>query len=153
MQTPDTITSFGAMLRRALGDAVAADAGEDFLAMCSDDIVFQLPYAPDGMVTELRGRDALAAYLPKVAALIAFESLSTPTVHPSQDGETFTVEFSCKGHGVKTKNRYDQDYVSIIQVQNGRIIRYRDYWNPLTVLNAVGGADTLSSELGQSDHA
>ena len=147
MSQTDTIPSFGAMLRLALGDAVKAEAGEDFLAMCDDDIVFEFPYAPAGTVSEIRGRDALAAYLPKVGAMIAFESMSAPVTHASKDGETFTLEFSCKGSGTRTKERYDQDYISVVKVRDGRIVHYRDYWNPLILLQAVGGVETLKSEL------
>ena len=56
MPTIDTISSFGAMLRHALGDAVSADAGKDFLAMCAEDIRFDFPNAPVGTVSELRGK-------------------------------------------------------------------------------------------------
>ena len=145
MSDAETIPSFGAMLRLALGDALAADAGEDFLAMCDDDIVFQFPYAPPGTVTEVRGKDRLAAYLPKVGALIAFESMGTPITHASRDDETFVLEFSCTGSGAQTGARYDQDYISVIRVRNGRIVHYRDYWNPLILLEAAGGTETLTS--------
>ena len=145
MSKTNTIPSFGAMLRYALGDAVSADAGEDFLAMCAEDIVFQFPYAPVGTVTKLQGKDTIADYLPKVGALIAFESMGTPIVHSSKDGETFILEFSCKGSGASTGARYDQDYISVVRVQSGRIVHYRDYWNPLILLEAVGGIEPLTS--------
>lgn len=147
MSDTDTIPSFGAMLRRALGDAIIAEAGEDFLDMCDEDIVFEFPFRPDGSVRELRGRDALAAYLPNVGKLISFESMSPAITHASADGETFVLEFSCKGKG--DAGRYDQDYISVIEVRNRRILRYRDYWNPLVLLNAVGGIDVLKSKLGE----
>jgi uncharacterized protein len=145
MSNTDTIPSFGAMLRHALGDAVAPNAGDDFLAMCADDIVFQLPYVPVGTVTELRGKDVIAEYLPKVGALITFESMGVPIIHPSKDGETFILEFSCKASGANTDTRYDQDYISVIRVRGGLIVHYRDYWNPLILLEAVGGLEAITS--------
>lgn len=143
MSEPNTIPSFGAMLRNALGDAVISEAGENFLEMCAEDIVFQFPFAPDGAVRELRGREVLAAYLPKAGRLINFESMSPAITHRYDDGETFVLEFSCKGAGAA--GRYDQTYISVIEVRNGRITQYRDYWNPLVLLNAVGGIDHLRS--------
>ncbi|WP_299475818.1 nuclear transport factor 2 family protein [uncultured Roseibium sp.] len=145
MSDTNSIPSFGAMLRGALGDAIIARAGENFLEMCHEDIVFQFPFAPEGTVRELHGRDAMAAYLPKVGELIDFESMSPAIAHRSTDGVTFVLEFSCKGKGAKTGGRYDQDYISVIRLQNGRIVRYRDYWNPLVLLNAVGGLGRLKS--------
>lgn len=152
MSDTNTIPSFGAMLRRALKDAIIAQAGEDFLEMCDENVVFQFPFAPDGAVRELRGRSALAAYLPKANALLGFESMSAALAHRSTDGETFFLEFTCKGQGVETGERYDQDYISVVRVQNGRIVQYRDYWNPLILLKAVGGAEKLKSAFEESLH-
>ena len=145
MSDPNTIPSFGAMLRGALGAALDIRAGENFLDMCAEDIVFQFPFAPAGGVRELRGRDAIAAYLPKAGRLIDFESMSPAVAYQSTDGETYILEFSCKGKGADTGERYDQDYISVITIRQGRIVRYRDYWNPLILLSAVGGIEQLQS--------
>lgn len=153
MPETSTIPSFGAMLRHALGDAIAADAGEDFLAMCDKDIVFEFPFAPVGTVTEVRGKERMAAYLRKVGALIVFEGMGAPVIHISQNGETYVLEFSCKGSGADTGLRYDQDYISVIRVREGRIVHYRDYWNPLILLEAVGGVETLTSDFEGFIHA
>lgn len=152
MSDQQTIPSFGAMLRAALGDAIAPCAGTDFLAMCADDIVFQFPYAPAGSVTEVRGKAKLAAYLAKVGTLIVFDVMEMPVTHASKDGETFVIEFSCKGRGVATGARYDQSYISVLRVCDGRIVQYRDYWNPLVLLSAVGGLDALTAALRECIH-
>lgn len=145
MSDTNTIPSFGAMLRNALAEAIIEEAGENFLEMCAQDIVFQFPFAPEGAVRELRGRDAMAAYLAKAGALIEFESMSAAITHEATDGETFILEFSCKGKGARTGGRYHQDYISVIRVRDGRIVHYRDYWNPLVLLNAVDGIEQLKS--------
>lgn len=152
MSEQQTIPSFGAMLRIALGDAISLDAETDFLAMCAEDIVFQFPYAPVGSVTEIRGKTDLASYLTKVGALIAFDAMEMPIVHASRDGETFVLEFSCKGCGAKTGVRYDQNYISVIWVVDGQIQQYRDYWNPLVLLEAVGGIDALTVDFQEFIH-
>lgn len=146
MSDQQSIPSFGAMIRIALGDAISFDAETDFLAMCADDIVFQFPYAPAGAVTEVRGKTSLTAYLAKVGALISFDTMSMPVTHASTDGKTYILEFSCKGCGAKTGAKYDQNYISVIRVRDGKIVEYRDYWNPLVLLDAVGGLDALTSD-------
>ncbi|WP_051559960.1 nuclear transport factor 2 family protein [Marinobacterium jannaschii] len=145
MSKNKTIESFGAKLRGALGDAIIAEAGDDFIAMCADDIVFQFPFSPAGSVTEIRGRDTLARYLAKASNLIAFESFGSSVTHPSTDGETFIIEFSCKASGRETGVRYDQNYIAVIRLKNGRIAQYRDYWNPLILLDAAGGIECLKT--------
>ncbi len=152
MQDTQPIPSFGAMLRLALGGAVVRDAGDDFLAMCAERIVFEFPCAPAGTVTKIEGRDALIRYLSKVSELLEFEAMSTPLVHPSIDGETYVLEFSCQGKGKQTGKRYDQNYISVVRLSDGLIVHYRDYWNPTVLLDAVGDAGPLKSTLAEFIH-
>lgn len=147
MSNTRTIPSFGAKLRSAMSNAIISEAGEDFLAMCDDNIVFKFPFTPKGSVTQVTGKPALTKYLSTVSKLIEFESFSDSIVHPSADGKTFIIEFSCKGLGIDTGLRYDQNYVAIIRLHNRKIVEYRDYWNPLILLEAVGGIDKLTETL------
>jgi ketosteroid isomerase-like protein len=50
------------------------------------------------------------------------------------------LEFNAFGTGIALKEPYEQRYVSIIRTRNGRIVHYKDYWNPLAVLRALRGA-------------
>ncbi|MBL4733431.1 MAG: hypothetical protein JKY82_12710 [Rhizobiaceae bacterium] len=50
-----------------------------------------------------------------------------------------------KPAALNTGARYDQNYISVVRVQGGRIVHYRDYWNPLILLEAVGGVEPLTS--------
>lgn len=36
-------------------------------------------------------------------------------------------------------------YISVITVRDGEIADYRDYWNPLAVAAALGGAEELTT--------
>ena len=83
MTEASTIPSFGAMLRQALGKAIYADAEDDFLAMCSDDVIFQFPFAPEGTVTEIRGRETLTAYL-QAAGTVRPSPWSFPARQPDR---------------------------------------------------------------------
>jgi ketosteroid isomerase-like protein len=54
-------------------------------------------------------------------------------------------EFSCSGEGVATGAPYNQLYVSVVTLRDGRIAHYRDYWNPLVVLTALGGTEAAAA--------
>jgi hypothetical protein len=71
----DLFPSLSSLLRQALGDLVSA-AATSFLDMCDDNIVFEFPYAPDGLTERLVGKAALEAYLPTVADLLTIETMS-----------------------------------------------------------------------------
>lgn len=140
-----TFASFSAMLRQALGDRLAADA-TTFVQMMAEDGVMEFPYAPPGAVRRLEGRAAVERHLGSLAGLIEFDRMIDLVVHDTRDAGVVVLEFGCTGRGVATGAPYDQRYVSIIRVRDGRITHYRDYWDPLIVLRALGGADALSTE-------
>jgi ketosteroid isomerase-like protein len=138
-KSTDQFPSLSTLLRQALGEALASDA-DTLLEMCAEDVVFEFPYHPPGFTERLEGRAALETYLPTVSKLISIESMTLKHAFISAEGDAAAIEFSCKGHSPDTGARYDQDYVSIIELKNGRISRYRDYWNPLVVLSALESA-------------
>ncbi len=146
----ESIPSFSNLLREALGAALRPDA-EGLLDMCDEQIVFEFPYAPAGAVSRLEGKTALADYLPKVGALIVFDDLRLLAVHRADEVGVFVVEFSCRGHGRDTGLPYAQIYISVIHVQDGLIVRYRDYWNPQVLLSAVGGEAALARALNGAE--
>ncbi|RUW31237.1 MULTISPECIES: nuclear transport factor 2 family protein [unclassified Mesorhizobium] len=135
----DLFPSLSALLRQALGDVLAPDA-RTFLDMCTDDILFEFPFTPPGGTSRLDGKAALEAYLPTVATLITIESMALGRVLVSAQSDAAAIEFSCKGYANQTGARYDQDYVSMLDLKDGRIARYRDSWNPLVVLAASAGS-------------
>lgn len=140
----DEFPSLSALLREALGDKLAPNS-QTLLEMCSEDVVFEFPYYPPGFTERLEGRTALEAYLPTVSNLISIESMTLHRAFMSSEGDLATIEFSCKGRSLETDARYDQDYVSILELKEGRITRYRDYWNPLIVLAAIANSSSAGN--------
>lgn len=53
------------------------------------------------------------------------------------------MEYQSHGHAVPTGRPYNNHYLSIIYIEDRRIVRWRDYWNPVEVLTALGGTITL----------
>jgi ketosteroid isomerase-like protein len=143
----DNIQSFSAMLRSALGNRIDRDAGS-FTDMLADHAVMEFPYAPPGLPVRLDGREAVVRHLENVGGLIAFDRMGEPTVHPSTDPSLVILEFEGFGRGVETGEPYDQRYISVIRTEGGRIVHYRDYWNPIAVLRATKGAAVVDALTG-----
>lgn len=149
----ENIQSFSSMLRHALGDRIDAGA-ESFLEMMADDGVMEFPYASTGLPTRLEGRAAIANHLEELGKIIAFDRMGEPVVHSSVDPAVVIVEFEGFGRGLTTGEPYDQHYISVIRTSGGRIVHYRDYWNPLVVLRATKGAAVIDALVaGRADHA
>lgn len=137
----DKFDSFSDLLRAALGDRLATADG--LLDMFTEDVLFEFPYAPDGLPDRLEGTAALAAHLERLGPLLSFGPMELGNVHAV--GETVIFEFSCTGQGVETGAPYNQAYISVVTLREGRIARYRDYWNPLVVLTALGGTEAAAA--------
>lgn len=151
MSDTDLFPSLSALLRDALGDRLTPDA-TGLLDMVADDIVFEFPYAPPGGVDRLDGKAALAAYLPGVAAILTIDTLEATAVHPCLDAQVVVIEFAATGRGNATGAPYDQRYISVVRVRDGRIVHYRDYWNPLVAIAATGGGEALTAGLKDNVH-
>jgi uncharacterized protein len=134
-----TISPFTRMLRDALGDRLAPDAAT-FAEMFADDALFEFPFAPPGMACRARGRGEIDRHLASLAEF-ALDDVSPATVRWIEGRDTVVLEFEARGRNTRTGAAYDQRYVSVIELKDGRITLYRDYWNPLPVLAAFGGPD------------
>lgn len=133
--------SFSDLLRAALGDRLAPSGS--LLGLCTHDVIFEFPYAPDALPKRLEGKAALAAHLERLGPLLTFGPMELGNVYTVQ--ETVIFEFSCTGQGVATGAPYDQRYISVVTLREGRIAHYRDYWNPLVVLTALGGTEAAAA--------
>lgn len=146
----DQFPSLSALLRKGLGDALVPDA-ETLLDMMTDDVRFEFPFAIPGGLKVIEGKAALAEYLPKVGKLFTIEAMTLERSFLSADGKHGVLEFSSKAYANEGEGRYDQDYVSVVDIRDGLISRYRDYWNPLIVLSATGGAEAVHEVVGRDD--
>lgn len=137
----DTFNSFTSLLRGALGARLKG--GPEAADLFTEDVVFEFPYAPEGLPVRLEGLPSLADHLARVGPMLELRAFTLHAVYPSE--AAVIVEFSCQGQGVATGLPYDQDYISVVTLREGRIARYRDYWNPMVVLDAFGGAQAAAT--------
>lgn len=142
-----TLGSFSGMLQSALGDRLDPNASS-FAEMFDPDGVMEFPFAYSGLPARIQGREALADHLAMLGGLISFDRIGEPTIIETVDPQTVVLEFEGFGMGVATGEPYDQRYVSIIRTRNGRIVHYKDYWDPLAVLRAIRGSQAVEAVTG-----
>jgi ketosteroid isomerase-like protein len=116
-----------------------------FAALWAVDGTMEFPFAPEGYPQRLEGRAAVAEYLRDYTDHVDLRAITSRTVHQTVDPEVVVVEFEVDGVAVRTGRPYRMRYVSVITVRGGEIVRYRDYWNPLAVAAALGGAEELTA--------
>jgi ketosteroid isomerase-like protein len=139
----DSVQSFSDMLRKILGERLRPDA-KTFVEMFAEDGVMEFPYALPSP-RRVEGREALAAHLSFLASRIEFLSVSDVVKHETGDPDVYIIEFAGFGRSVATGEPFEQRYISVIRVRHGRIVHYRDYWNPIAVLRTMKGREFVES--------
>lgn len=122
------------------GQVLLATASGDLQAivdLCADDVVFEFPFAPPGRPAGVRGKEPLGRYLAAAPARVQFDGLSNFETHQTVDPDVAVIEMTATGTIKDTGEPYEQSYVVVLTAREGRITRYRDYWNPLKALQAA----------------
>ena len=101
------------------------------VGLCTDDVVFEFPFAPPGRPTCVEGKPALTEYLKALSGRVRLEGVSSLVVHETVKPEVAIIEMTLTGTVTTTGAPYEQSYVSVLTARDGLIAHYRDYWNPL----------------------
>ncbi len=135
-------SAFAATFERGLQSLVDKDV-TGWVSMWAEDGVMEFPYAPPGYPQRLDGKAAIADYMRDYPATIEIASFTVEAFHQTVNPDVVIVEFSVDGRAVKTGRSYTMRYVGVITLRDGKVVSYRDYWNPLVAAAALGGADAL----------
>jgi ketosteroid isomerase-like protein len=115
----------------ALLSAGEVDAHND---LCSDDVVFELPYGdPPGRI---EGRGAVRAYLKGALAIFSMQ-LSLTTVFVTDDPDTLIAEYTSTGSVSTTGKSYANTYIGVYRFRDGRLSGVREYYNPVPATEAL----------------
>ncbi|ADO56429.1 MULTISPECIES: nuclear transport factor 2 family protein [Paenibacillus] len=110
---------------------------EQWISLFDDNAVFEFPYAPKHFVQVLQGKAAIYEYIKEFPSILRIQHFSSPTIHTTTDPSLFVAEFASEAQAVSTGKPYNQTYISVIKLKNGKISHYKDYWNPLVALEAL----------------
>lgn len=136
---PDSLAPFSAMLREALGDLLAPDA-TTFLEMMAPDCVMEFPFTLPIWTRRVEGRPALAQYIEGLGHTLQIERMTLSRVLHTSEVGVVVLEFDGAGRALSGGGSYEQSYISVVTLRDGRIQHYRDYWNPLVALELSRGA-------------
>ncbi len=105
-----------------------------WVGLWADDGLMEFPFAPDGRPRRLEGREAVAAYMRPYPDHIDLHAFPELRIHETTDARTVVVEMRGVGRLVRTGAPFDMTYIAVVTVEDGRFTSYRDYWNPLALL-------------------
>ena len=142
-----------ARLRAGLDSLLTGDV-ETWVGMWAEEGGMEFPFAPPGFPQRLVGREAVRAHMRAFPQTLHLTRLSAPVLYPTLDPQVLIVEFSCGGRAVATGRPYNQRYIAVLEYgEDGRLLNYRDYWNPWVLLEATGGLDTALESFRRQDGA
>ncbi|MDR3615383.1 MAG: limonene-1,2-epoxide hydrolase family protein [Candidatus Obscuribacterales bacterium] len=120
------------LVREALGDLVD---GEHFFDIVTDDTIYEVRYDL-GWPRVIQGRADLMAAFGGYVESIALQSADKLIIHKTGDG--CIIEYEVHGTILATGVKYNNQFCSIIKIENRKIGHWRDYmdshsaWKALT---------------------
>ena len=100
-----------------------------YMEIYASDAVHEFPFAPEGAIRRLAGRDAISAYMRQLPKFIRFGSLSD--VRTRETGDELIVEATGHHRRIPDDTQSDLSYVWFITRRDGHVVHFRDYMNPL----------------------
>lgn len=110
---------------------------EGFIALWDENGVQEMPFSPEGFPKELRGKAAIQnqyGSLPQNYASMKFPR----TIHATTNPEIFVVEYQGVIDVKATGKPYNNDYVGIFNVKNGKVLKFVERFNPIILQEAFG---------------
>jgi hypothetical protein len=123
---------------------------DEWSELWAEDGELCFPFAPPGRQSTYRGRAEIRAYMSAVGR-VAVDALESVRLYPMQDPHIAVVELGTKGHATATGAPYDQTYVLFFETKDGKLWRYREYWNPMVSIDALGGREAWTEGFGSPD--
>lgn len=127
------------ILRHSLAMLEAGDA-RGWCNLFHEEGVLEFPYAPPGWQTRFVGRDAIWAHMRIFPEHLTLR-FSDIRFYETADIDLAIGEFHGSGMAISSGRPLEQDYISVVETRAGRILRYRDFWNPIQHLIALGGIE------------
>ncbi len=106
--------------------------------------VVEFPYASALNAPErLEGKPALYNYMKDVPAQMQDLVFTNIRTYLTSNPNVLFAEVHGEALITTTGRRYQQEYVMRLEVEDGKIIHYREYWNPIPALEAWGSTQSL----------
>ncbi len=126
------------LIRNSFDKFLAKDM-KGWSELCTDDVVAEFPFAPEGTQSRFEGKIALYNYLKDYPSFIDVKTLPTLKVYTTDDENVAIVEWSSSGVVISNSNPYEMSYATFVTFRDGLIANYREYWNPQAFMKAMNG--------------
>jgi ketosteroid isomerase-like protein len=111
--------------------------GEHYFDTIAEDALFEFRYHFPGWPLTIRGRADLMALYSGYGNSIKLRSGDALVVHRSQDRRVVILEYDVHGTIVSSGAPYDNRFISVVTIENRKIVHWRDYMDSLAAWTAL----------------
>jgi ketosteroid isomerase-like protein len=120
--------------------------GDHYFDTIAEDAVFEFRYIFPGWPQTLNGPGALMARYASYGNNIVLHGADALVIHRSQDPRVVIIEYEVHGKMVATGASYDNRFISVVTIEDRKIVHWRDYMDSLTAMTALNQASTGASK-------
>jgi len=114
--------------------------GEHYFDTFADDAIFESRYRFPGWPATIRGRANLMEALSGYGKTIKLHSGDGLVVHRTENGRVVILEYEVHGKILYSGARYDNRLISVVTIENRKIVHWRDYMDSLAAWTALNGS-------------
>jgi ketosteroid isomerase-like protein len=114
--------------------------GEHFFDAFAEDAIFESRYHFPGWPVTIHGRAELMASLSGYGKTIKLHSGNALVVHRSEDSRVVILEYEVHGMILSSGAPYDNRLISVVTIENRKIIYWRDYMDSLAAWTALNNS-------------
>jgi ketosteroid isomerase-like protein len=111
--------------------------GKHYFETFADDAVYESRYNFPGWPQTIRGRANIIAAFSGYGNSIQLHRGDRLVVHPAEDARVVILEYEVHGKILATGAPYDNRFISIITIENRKIVHWRDYMDSLAAWMAL----------------
>jgi len=111
--------------------------GEHYFDTIADNATFESRYHFPGWPVTIRGRANLMASLSGYGKTIKLHSGDALVVHRTQDSRVVILEYEVHGRILSNGAPYDNRFISVITIDDRKIVHWRDYMDSLAAWTAL----------------
>ena len=112
--------------------------GDHYFDTIAADAVFEFRYDFPGWPRTVSGREALMNLYAGYGNNIVLHGADALVVHRSQDARVVILEYEMHGRIIRTGASYDNRFISVVTIEDRKIVQWRDYMDSLTAMTALG---------------
>jgi ketosteroid isomerase-like protein len=114
--------------------------GEHYFDTFAEDAVFESRYQFPGWPVRIQGRANLMASLSGYGKTIELRSGNALVVHRCEDNRVTILEYEVHGTILSSGAPYDNRLISVVTIENRKIVHWRDYMDSLAAWTALNGS-------------